>query len=234
MSDLASSNGTFVNGQLIREPVELVDGDTLSIAGSRQFRVCIDGTARHGASMAEAARTTVDSEWKTRLVWSADELVELEADRQRILAAWKKEQAQAAAAAQQPAGQKATPAAPKAARLPATEGRGARTESCAAGSQDGRAGTEGRTRAQGGSAGSEAAAPKGPTDRPAVVAPQAAEKKSAPRSRPGSAGSAEARCSRCAAGSAGPAQGSHSIRESDWTGRLVQARTGPPRGRAFG
>ena len=29
VSDLASSNGTFVNGTLVREPVELVDGDTL-------------------------------------------------------------------------------------------------------------------------------------------------------------------------------------------------------------
>lgn len=118
VSDLASSNGTFVNGQLIREPVELVDGDTLSIAGSRQFRVCIDGTTRHRAPMAEGVRTTVDSEWKTRLVWSADELVELEADRQRILAAWKKEQANAAAAAQQPADQKGPPAAAKAAPPP--------------------------------------------------------------------------------------------------------------------
>src|SRR4029079_2070909 len=104
VSDLASSNGTFVNGRLIREPVELVDGDTLSIAGSRQFRVCIDGTVRReSAPIADSARTPVDSEWKTRLVWSADELVELEADRQRILAAWKKEQAAAAAGAPKPA-----------------------------------------------------------------------------------------------------------------------------------
>jgi pSer/pThr/pTyr-binding forkhead associated (FHA) protein len=109
VSDLASSNGTFVNGKLIREPVELVDGDTLSIAGSRQYRVCIDGTVRReSAAIVDSARTPVDSEWKTRLVWSADELVELEADRQRILAAWKKEQAAAAGGAGKPA-----PSAPK-------------------------------------------------------------------------------------------------------------------------
>jgi pSer/pThr/pTyr-binding forkhead associated (FHA) protein len=116
VSDLASSNGTFVNGTLIREPVELVDGDTLSIAGSRQFRVCIDGTVRReSAAILDSARTPVDSEWKTRLVWSADELVELEADRQRILAAWKKEQAAAAAGAAKPApsAPKPAPSAPK-------------------------------------------------------------------------------------------------------------------------
>jgi pSer/pThr/pTyr-binding forkhead associated (FHA) protein len=97
VSDLASSNGTFVNGTLIREPVELADGDTLSIAGAGNFASA--STARAGAKaprLSTSARTPVDSEWKTRLVWSADELVELEADRQRILAAWKKEQAAAA------------------------------------------------------------------------------------------------------------------------------------------
>ena len=115
VSDLASSNGTFVNGKLIREPVELVDGDTLSIAGSRQFRVCIDGTVRReSAAIVDSARTPVDSEWKTRLVWSADELVELEADRQRILAAWKKEQAAAAAGAAKPAPSAPKPAQPAA------------------------------------------------------------------------------------------------------------------------
>jgi pSer/pThr/pTyr-binding forkhead associated (FHA) protein len=117
VTDLASSNGTFVNGRLVREPVELVDGDALSIAGSRQFRVCIEGTARReSAPMTDTGRTPVDSEWKTRLVWSADELVELEADRQRILAAWRKEQAAAAkpaAAAKAEAPPKAVAPAPK-------------------------------------------------------------------------------------------------------------------------
>ena len=115
VTDLASSNGTFVNGNLIREPVELVDGDTLSIAGSRQFRVCIEGTVRReSAGVLDSARTPVDSEWKTRLVWSADELVELEADRQRILAAWKKEQAAAAGGAAKPAPPAPKPAPPAA------------------------------------------------------------------------------------------------------------------------
>jgi len=123
VSDLASSNGTFVNGKLIRDPVELVDGDTLSIAGSRQFRVCIDGTVRReSAPIADSARTPVDSEWKTRLVWSADELVELEADRQRILAAWKKEQAAAAAGAPKPAPGPAPKPAPPAAKPAAAPG----------------------------------------------------------------------------------------------------------------
>jgi pSer/pThr/pTyr-binding forkhead associated (FHA) protein len=113
VSDLASSNGTFVNDRLIREPVELSDGDTLSIAGSRQFRVCIEGTVRRDSPpITDTGRLPVDSEWKTRLVWSADELVELEADRQRILAAWRKEQAAAAAKQETPAKPAAAKPAP--------------------------------------------------------------------------------------------------------------------------
>jgi len=99
ISDLGSSNGTFVNGHALQEAVELADGDTLSIAGSRYFRVHIDGAAAGPHPRTAAVRSDVfASEWKTRLVWSADELVELEADRQRILAAVRKDAALAAVA----------------------------------------------------------------------------------------------------------------------------------------
>jgi pSer/pThr/pTyr-binding forkhead associated (FHA) protein len=99
ISDLGSSNGTFVNGHALQEPVELTDGDTVSIAGSRYFRVHIDGAAPGAHPRTAAVRSDVfASEWKTRLVWSADELVELEADRQRILAAVRKDAALAAVA----------------------------------------------------------------------------------------------------------------------------------------
>ena len=246
VSDLASSNGTFVNGQLIREPVELADGDTLSIAGSRQFRVNIDGTTRHRASMAEAARTTVDSEWKTRLVWSADELVELEADRQRILAAWKKEQAQAAAAAQQPAGQKATPAAPKAAPKVAAP---APKATVPAESEESRHRRPPRRRRRTRPhrkprrrlPKARRACAQGPTplvqtrERPIDL--RSSHRRARKKLRLKPAGRLRFRRSLplpLRGLRAGPAHGSHSIRESDRTGRLVQARTGPPRGRAFG
>jgi len=122
LSDLGSSNGTFVNGRLMQEPLELADSDTISIAGSRYFRVHIVGGGGGGAPQPKTAATRTDvfaSEWKTRLVWSADELVELEAERQRILFAVRREPALAAAAHKSAATPQAarsampTPEAPK-------------------------------------------------------------------------------------------------------------------------
>jgi pSer/pThr/pTyr-binding forkhead associated (FHA) protein len=119
VSDLGSVNGTFVNGRSIKEPVELADGDALVIAGSRHFRVHIAGNAdrRGQAQEVVSAQTALfDSGWKTRLVWSADELAELEAERKRILASVRKEPAQvsAAPAVAKPAPVEAKPAAPAA------------------------------------------------------------------------------------------------------------------------
>ena len=77
VADLGSVNGTFVNGEAIKEPVELMDGDTLVIAGTRHFRVHVAGSPSKRARSQEvvAAQTAIfDSGWKTRLVWSADEL----------------------------------------------------------------------------------------------------------------------------------------------------------------
>jgi pSer/pThr/pTyr-binding forkhead associated (FHA) protein len=116
VSDLGSVNGTFVNGRSIKEPVELADGDALVIAGSRHFRVHIAGNADKRVQSQEvvSAQTALfDSGWKTRLVWSADELAELEAERKRILASVRKEPAQASAApAVKAAPVEAKPAAP--------------------------------------------------------------------------------------------------------------------------
>ena len=117
VSDLGSVNGTFVNGRSIKEPVDLADGDALVIAGSRHFRVHIAGNVEKRAQSQEvvSAQTAIfDSGWKTRLVWSADELAELEAERKRILASVRKEPPQAAAApaVAKPAPVAAKPAAP--------------------------------------------------------------------------------------------------------------------------
>jgi pSer/pThr/pTyr-binding forkhead associated (FHA) protein len=118
VSDLGSVNGTFVNGRSINEPVELADGDALVIAGSRHFRVHIAGNVDKRVQSQEvvSAQTALfDSGWKTRLVWSADELAELETERKRILASVRKEPAQASAApAAKAAPVEAKPAAPAA------------------------------------------------------------------------------------------------------------------------
>jgi len=123
VSDLGSVNGTFVNGRSIKEPVELADGDALVIAGSRHFRVHIAGNADKRVQSQEvvSAQTALfDSGWKTRLVWSADELAELEAERKRILASVRKEPAQASAApAVKAAPVEAKPAAAPAVKPPA-------------------------------------------------------------------------------------------------------------------
>ena len=93
VQDLDSANGTFVNGRRITEATVLADGDALSIAGSRQFTVHIAGNlrkARQGQVVPTDA-AAFDPEWQTRLVWSADELAELEAERRRILELVRKE-----------------------------------------------------------------------------------------------------------------------------------------------
>jgi len=122
IEDVGSVNGTFVNGTRISAPTVLGDGDTISIAGVRFFRAHIVGSARRpqGPQQVVAAQTQVfDADWKTRLVWSAEELAELERERQRIVDAVRKEQgagaAPAAPVAATPAGAPApkAPAAPK-------------------------------------------------------------------------------------------------------------------------
>jgi pSer/pThr/pTyr-binding forkhead associated (FHA) protein len=57
IQDLESSNGTFVNSHRITTATVLRDGDTVSVAGSRQFRVHIAGDAgRVRAGVEDAAR----------------------------------------------------------------------------------------------------------------------------------------------------------------------------------
>jgi hypothetical protein len=69
------------------------------IAGSRHFRVHRRQRRQAGPiAGGRGADGALQLRWKTRLVWSADELAELEAERKRILASVRKEPAQASAA----------------------------------------------------------------------------------------------------------------------------------------
>jgi pSer/pThr/pTyr-binding forkhead associated (FHA) protein len=97
LDDLDSPNGTFVNGARITTNRVLHDGDTISIAGVRSYRVHLTGG---GAPVVPAAVLPASSappppaapavafsqEWKTKLVWSADELSAVEAERARVIA----------------------------------------------------------------------------------------------------------------------------------------------------
>ena len=97
LDDLDSPNGTFVNGARITTNYLLKDGDTISIAGVRSFRVHLSGggTRRRCRSRrspvspappaAGAPPAAFSQEWKTKLVWSADELSAVEAERARVI-----------------------------------------------------------------------------------------------------------------------------------------------------
>jgi pSer/pThr/pTyr-binding forkhead associated (FHA) protein len=97
LDDLDSPNGTFVNGARITTNRVLHDSDTISIAGVRSFRVHLSGGAPApgpaampaaplaAASPAAAPPAAFSQEWKTKLVWSADELSAVEAERARVI-----------------------------------------------------------------------------------------------------------------------------------------------------
>jgi pSer/pThr/pTyr-binding forkhead associated (FHA) protein len=79
IQDLQSVNGTFVNDTRIESPLVLGRGDRICLAGVRTFTVTLerDGTAKSATSSASQSGPLFSQEWKTRLVWSAEELAEL-------------------------------------------------------------------------------------------------------------------------------------------------------------
>ncbi len=97
LDDLDSPNGTFVNGARITTNRVLRDGDTISIAGVRSFRVHLSGGAPAPSPVAMPAAppaaappvaappAAFSQEWKTKFVWSADELSAVEAERARVI-----------------------------------------------------------------------------------------------------------------------------------------------------
>jgi len=126
LEDLASVNGTFVNGTRVKT-VFLNAGDVIALAGDEPFRVDLQldevglASGRHSATLGREARRQeqrFSAEWKTLLVWSDEERGELSDFRKRI-AAYDRRRAvappAAAPAPPKPASPKAAPPTPKAA-----------------------------------------------------------------------------------------------------------------------
>jgi pSer/pThr/pTyr-binding forkhead associated (FHA) protein len=119
LEDLASVNGTFVNGARVKA-VFLNAGDMIALAGDEPFRVDLQldevglASGRHSATLGREARRQkqrFSADWKTRLAWSEEERDELSDLRKRIDAYDRRRAAAPSAAA--PASPKAAP--PKAA-----------------------------------------------------------------------------------------------------------------------
>ncbi len=81
IQDLGSVNGTFVNDTRIDDRVVMGRGDRVSLSGVRSFQVTIDragGTVvNQAADPLSSSGPVFNQEWKTRLIWSAEELAEL-------------------------------------------------------------------------------------------------------------------------------------------------------------
>src|SRR5579862_5128779 len=88
IQDLESANGTYVNAKRITEPTVLRRGDVVSAAGVRQFRVQVVGDSAKVSTQNLVISQTIPAaarDWQTRLVWSADELAQLEAVRSKVM-----------------------------------------------------------------------------------------------------------------------------------------------------
>jgi pSer/pThr/pTyr-binding forkhead associated (FHA) protein len=128
LEDLASANGTFVNGMRVKA-VFLNAGDVISLAGDEPFRVALQqeevglASGRHSATLEREARRQkqrFSAEWKTLLVWSDEERGELSDVRKRIAAYDRRRAAAAPAAAPAPPAAPASkPAVPAQAPAPA-------------------------------------------------------------------------------------------------------------------
>lgn len=89
LRDLASANGSFVNGVRV-ETAALANGDAVSLAGTEPFRVVVElgevlvPRSEPPAPLAAAPeRATFSAEWRTRFEWSTDELAQLAEARRR-------------------------------------------------------------------------------------------------------------------------------------------------------
>jgi pSer/pThr/pTyr-binding forkhead associated (FHA) protein len=120
LEDLASVNGTFVNGMRVKA-VFLNSGDVIALAGDEAFRVdlALDevglASGRHSATLGREARRQkqrFSADWKTRLAWSEEERDELSDLRKRIDAYDRRRAAAAAPAPPKTAPPKAAPLQP--------------------------------------------------------------------------------------------------------------------------
>lgn len=85
LQDLQSVNGTFVNSKRVEVAV-LKNGDVINFAGVRSLTISMDGDAAPVADEAAAvpeaaAMPAFDQEWKTRFMWSPDEMAAIESAR---------------------------------------------------------------------------------------------------------------------------------------------------------
>jgi pSer/pThr/pTyr-binding forkhead associated (FHA) protein len=86
IQDLGSANGTYVNDRRLETAVVLKTRDRVSLAGVRTFEVRISrdpaaGPVRETETAAGVSAGPVfDQEWKTRLMWSAEELAQIQAE----------------------------------------------------------------------------------------------------------------------------------------------------------
>jgi pSer/pThr/pTyr-binding forkhead associated (FHA) protein len=83
IQDVGSANGTFVNGNRIAEPVLLAEGDIVSLGGVRSFALGVSwDSPGPGVERIEETSTLGQAfaqEWRTKLIWDAEELEELAA-----------------------------------------------------------------------------------------------------------------------------------------------------------
>ena len=88
IQDLGSTNGTTVNGRRL-ESVRSLDGqDDVTLGESVSFKVTIHRDPAAGV-VSQAAFDTIepevfDQEWRTRLIWSADELADIQEARAKL------------------------------------------------------------------------------------------------------------------------------------------------------
>lgn len=78
VQDLGTVNGTQVNGKRIDGYTVLESQSVVTLAGTRSFRVIVKRAATAGPTRTLEPRTAdgamFDQDWRTRLIWSADEL----------------------------------------------------------------------------------------------------------------------------------------------------------------
>lgn len=79
IQDLDSTNGTWVNGTRINAVTVLAHEDRISLADARSFRVAVEWSGSAKAAQPPPTRDQVfNQEWRTRLIWSTEEIEYLE------------------------------------------------------------------------------------------------------------------------------------------------------------
>jgi pSer/pThr/pTyr-binding forkhead associated (FHA) protein len=90
IEDLSSANGTFVNGKRVKTEL-LKHGDRIALAGVRTLRTSISTDFKASPASDSKSDTEMmpafDQAWRTRLIWTPEELALIEANRGAIIIA---------------------------------------------------------------------------------------------------------------------------------------------------